>query len=76
MCFVFVNYSLKLTCILIYIGARALSQAAFGQGVGLIHLDDLMCDGTETSLFECTFDPTHNCAHSEDAGVVCMTDCE
>ena len=57
-------------------GAQALTQAAFGQGTGLIHLDDLMCDGTEDSLFECVFDPTHNCAHSEDAGVICVPECK
>ena len=56
-------------------GAQALGEAAFGEGVGLIHLDDLMCDGTETSLFECTFNPTHNCAHTEDVGVNCKTNC-
>ena len=57
-------------------GAQALSRAFFGQGSGLIHLDDLMCDGTEASLFECEFDPTHNCLHSEDAGVICMAECK
>ena len=57
-------------------GAQALGQAAFGAGVGLIHLDDLMCVGTESSLFDCVFDPTHNCAHDEDAGVICMPECK
>ena len=58
------------------LGAVARSRAFYGQGVGLIHLDDLMCTGFEQSLFDCTFDPTHNCLHSEDAGVVCQPERE
>jgi len=47
--------------------------ATYGSGVGEIFLDDLLCRGDETSLFDC---PTrsngrHNCDHSEDAGVRC-----
>ena len=53
-----------------------MGQAFFGEGLGLIHLDDLMCEGTETSLFECIYDPTHNCGHHEDAGVICMPECK
>ena len=53
--------------------ATALSRAAFGQGTGLpIYLDDLMCTGSEATLFECPFDATHNCFHFEDAGVRCL----
>lgn len=55
-------------------GAVAQGMAAFGAGTGLIHLDDLMCTGDESSLFFCPFDPIHNCAHSEDAGVICVRD--
>lgn len=51
--------------------ATALSRAPFGQGVGPIHLDDLMCSGNESNLFDCPYDPTHNCNHLEDAGVRC-----
>lgn len=55
-------------------GATARCCAAFGQGTGQIVLDDLRCVGTETSLFNCPARPvgSHNCAHSEDAGVVCV----
>ena len=38
-----------------------------------IHLDNVECDGTESSLLECQSNPidVHNCDHSEDAGVRC-----
>ena len=39
-----------------------------------IHLDNVECDGTESSLLECQSNPidVHNCDHSEDAGVRCQ----
>ena len=41
--------------------------------MGDIYLDDLLCEGTEPSLFECPTrsDGLHDCDHSEDAGVRC-----
>ena len=59
----------SLICLL---DATALSRAAFGLGTGPIYLDDLRCTGSEATLFECPFDPTHNCNHFEDAGVRCL----
>ena len=55
-------------------GATARCCAAFGQGTGVIFLDDLRCTGNEASLFSCPNSGIgiHNCAHSEDAGVVCQ----
>ena len=53
-------------------GAIARGSAFFGQGTGPINLDDLECNGSEERLIDCTFDPTHNCGHGEDAGVECV----
>ena len=47
----------------------------FGRGSGPIFLDDLNCDGTESSLLDCRRNGLdvgiHNCDHSDDAGVQC-----
>lgn len=54
--------------------ATTFSLAHFGQGSGPIHLDDVMCSGTEPSLFQCAFQSLDNCNHAEDAGVNCQPD--
>ena len=56
-------------------GATALSRATFGQGTGQIWLDDVACTGSESRLIDCPASPlgSHNCQHSEDAGVRCGT---
>ena len=53
-------------------GAIARSRAFFGQGTGPIQLDNVQCSGTENRLQDCSLLRTHNCAHSEDAGVTCL----
>eukprot|EP00040_Diaphanoeca_grandis_P034351 m.212758 g.212758 ORF g.212758 m.212758 type:complete len:2119 (-) comp33134_c2_seq2:132-6488(-) len=48
------------------------TSALYGQGLGPILLDDVECTGAEKSLTTCTSSKeTHNCRHSEDAGVQC-----
>ncbi|KAL4640368.1 neurotrypsin-like [Arapaima gigas] len=57
-----------------YMGlAKARTMAYFGEGVGPIHVDNVKCTGSERSLVDCIKQPvgTHNCRHSEDAGVIC-----
>ncbi|XP_029608708.1 neurotrypsin-like [Salmo trutta] len=53
--------------------SKARSMAYFGEGQGLIHLDNVRCTGAETSLGECPAEgeDAHDCRHSEDAGVIC-----
>nr|XP_014343396.1 PREDICTED: neurotrypsin-like isoform X1 [Latimeria chalumnae] len=48
-------------------------MAYFGEGKGPIHLDNVKCSGSENLLEECVKrdNGTHNCWHSEDAGVIC-----
>ena len=45
-----------------------------GGGSGPIYLDEVACTGSENALLACTSSPigTHNCGHSEDAGVQCL----
>ena len=53
--------------------ATAVSRARFGQGSGPILLDNVRCTGSEEALLQCSHRGvgTHNCQHSEDAGVIC-----
>ena len=54
---------------------RAATNAEFGQGTGRIWRDNVGCSGTESMLSNCfaSYWGSHNCQHSEDAGVVCGT---
>ena len=48
-------------------------SAYFGEGSGLILLDNVNCNGRESTIFRCSHRNfgEHDCVHSEDAGVVC-----
>ena len=50
-----------------YTGAR------FGAGAGPIVMDDVRCTSTESRLIDCPSTFNHNCVHSEDAGVRCIS---
>ncbi len=54
------------------LGAVALTTG-FANGAGQIWLDNVRCLGTETRLIDCFANPlgSHNCIHSDDAGVRC-----
>ena len=51
--------------------AIAFVNAYFGAGSGSIVMDNVFCDGYESSLFSCTYSSIHDCDHYEDAGVRC-----
>ena len=50
------------------------STSYYGQGSGGIFLDQVNCDGTESSLISCSSSGVgvHSCDHSRDAGVRCQ----
>nr|XP_054756229.1 deleted in malignant brain tumors 1 protein-like isoform X2 [Lytechinus pictus] len=52
-------------------GARG--RSTYGQGSDPIYLDDVGCSGSESRLTDCSNNGwgSHNCGHSEDAGVYC-----
>ena len=52
---------------------KAKIEAYYGAGSGQIWLDSLECSGNEDTLSECPHEGwgSHDCSHSEDAGVQC-----
>jgi hypothetical protein len=48
-------------------------SAYFGQGSGNILMDEVACTGSEANIGQCPHLSSHNCAHSEDVGVICSS---
>ena len=59
---------------LYFTGSLPVKGAGYGNGVGPILLDNVVCNGAEANLLQCTHSPlfSTDCGHSEDAGVVCQ----
>lgn len=57
----------------ISLGAQAVRQGTFGEGIGTIWLHNTQCIGTEGSLTNCTgdFSGVNTCTHAQDAGIRC-----
>ncbi len=55
------------------VGATVLPNSAFGEGSGPVVLDNLMCNGLENRLFDCSHAGLErtSCSHNQDAGIAC-----
>ncbi|KXJ10129.1 Neurotrypsin, partial [Exaiptasia diaphana] len=56
-------------------GVQSYNTKTFGEGIDPIWLDDVTCNGNETRIQDCSryggLWGNHNCAHSEDVGIIC-----
>ena len=53
-----------------------LGSAAFGEGEGVVWLEEVECEGNETKLADCVFPGwgVGSCNHSQDVGIVCESE--
>ncbi|XP_019648009.1 PREDICTED: uncharacterized protein LOC109488234 [Branchiostoma belcheri] len=75
----FGTYEGKVVCRMLgYPGAAAVRLSAYyyGLGSGNIYMDDTVCTGTESSLFDCSSSGwgihSSSCTHTYDVGVLCF----
>ena len=70
-----VNYDICLvSCFCCHpVGAMAIRDR-FTEGTWYIHINDLNCTGTESSLWNCPMNGLtgYSCSHYDDAAVVCQ----
>jgi hypothetical protein len=59
------------------IDAVPVRGGVYGEGEGRVLLDDLLCQGDEENLLDCSrySGGTHSCDHSQDAGIRCEAAC-
>ena len=59
--------------IFVFKGGTAYPLALYGEGTGSIYLDNVVCYGYESSVWNCVNNGigVHNCLHSMDASVQC-----
>lgn len=79
--YVYIMYKLLLSCEFIfwkpvYFNLRSTNAwqsccSTHGKGTGFIHLDEVTCGSSDSSLLECDFKTGDNCLHNNDASVVC-----
>lgn len=67
--------------ILIYfviLDSEAYGLAKYGEGGGIVGIENLNCLGSEANISQCQFTTGSSCPHSSDAGVKCkpLSPCE
>ena len=55
---------------------EAVASAAYGEGSGVVWMEDVACIGNETRLADCPFPGWGNsrCEHTRNAGVICESE--
>ena len=56
-----------------YSSGVSTGRSAYGSVPTDFIMDDVSCTGSEQTLFECNYNPSHNCGSTEGAGVMCAT---